>query len=387
MFPIEDLSGNIIAFGGRIMGDGEPKYLNSPESPVYTKGKNLYGLQKAKNSIRENDGVIIVEGYMDFLSLWGCGFTNVVAVLGTALTKDQVALIRRFTKNVFIVFDPDEAGKIAVERSMKLFLEEEMHAKVIILPEGYDPDDYVKKFGRDAFSNAITQAPSMIDYYIEKVLGGKATFEENMDSVRNSISFMRNISNPVQRNLFIKRVSEKLGVDQRQLKAEINKDLRESSYSKSGGFDTKKAVNVDAAELNLVYMMVEYPEKVAIAAEKKVLDYFIDPNLKKLGESIEKFFKDGEKDMSGLIADLPDDAVKDRLLKLMVSESPFDDVTIDRAFADTARSIKTKWYKNRHNVLKKELFDAQKTGDKELCGKLLIEKEQLLKEERGISNG
>jgi hypothetical protein len=124
-----------------------------------------------------------------------------------------------------------------------------------------------------------------------------------------------------------------------------------------------------------------------VATEKKVLDYFIDPNLKKLGESIEKFFKDGKEDMSGLIADLPDDVVKDRLLKLMVSESPFDDVTIDRAFADTARNIKTKWYKNRHNALKKELFDAQKTGDKELCGKLLIEKEQLLKEERGISNG
>ncbi|MEA1970260.1 MAG: DNA primase, partial [Thermodesulfobacteriota bacterium] len=127
IFPIEDLSGRVVAFGGRALGDDMPKYLNSPESPVYTKGRVLYGMYRTKDSIRNKDYVIIVEGYVDLLSLRDAGVSNVVATLGTALTREQVELIRRFTRNVAVIFDPDEAGRHAVERSLKLFLEENMH--------------------------------------------------------------------------------------------------------------------------------------------------------------------------------------------------------------------------------------------------------------------
>jgi DNA primase len=143
MFPIEDINGKVIAFGGRIIGEGEPKYLNSPESSAYVKGRNLYGLARAKNAIRRDDYLIIVEGYFDLLALWNNGIPNVAATLGTALTREHVDLIKRYTGAVAVTFDTDAGGKAALERSMSLFLEKGLRAKAVVLPDGKDPDEFV----------------------------------------------------------------------------------------------------------------------------------------------------------------------------------------------------------------------------------------------------
>ena len=145
MFPIEDINGNVIAFGGRIIGEGEPKYLNSPESAVYVKGRHLYGLARAKSAIRKDETLIIVEGYFDLLALWNAGISNVVATLGTALTREQVDLIRRYTASVAVTFDTDAGGKAALERSMSLFLERGLKARAVVLPDGKDPDEFVSR--------------------------------------------------------------------------------------------------------------------------------------------------------------------------------------------------------------------------------------------------
>ncbi|HLE18777.1 MAG TPA: DNA primase, partial [Syntrophales bacterium] len=194
IFPIEDESGRVIAFGGRVIGDGEPKYLNSPETPVFSKGKNLYGLNRGKESIRKNGYAILVEGYFDLIALWNVGITNVVATLGTALTKEQVELIRRYTGRIVVLFDPDEAGKKALERSLQLFLAGGLQTKVVVLPERYDPDDFVRKFGRKSLEEIISNAPSMVDYYIENIVGARATLEEKRDAVREALSFVSGLS-------------------------------------------------------------------------------------------------------------------------------------------------------------------------------------------------
>ncbi|HOW57138.1 MAG TPA: DNA primase, partial [Smithellaceae bacterium] len=139
IFPIENIFGEVIAFGGRILAKGEPKYLNSPESPVYIKGKNLYGLVKAKEEIRKKGCALIVEGYFDLISLWNAGIGNVVATLGTALTRDHLDLLRRYTVDVVALFDPDEAGRKALDRSLDLFLAADMRARALILPGEDDP--------------------------------------------------------------------------------------------------------------------------------------------------------------------------------------------------------------------------------------------------------
>ncbi len=157
IFPIENIFGEIVAFGGRVMETGEPKYLNSPESPVYIKGKNLYGLNKTKEEIRKKGFALIVEGYFDLISLWNAGIGNVVATLGTALTREHLELLRRYTVEVVALFDPDEAGRKALDRSLELFLSMRMRARALILPGGCDPDDYVKKHGKNKLGELIAK--------------------------------------------------------------------------------------------------------------------------------------------------------------------------------------------------------------------------------------
>ena len=380
IFPIEDLSGRVVAFGGRALGDDIPKYLNSPESPVYTKGRVLYGMYRTKDSIRNKDYVIIVEGYVDLLSLRDAGVENVVATLGTALTREQVELIRRFTRNVVVIFDPDEAGRHAVERSLKLFLEESMHARVVVLPEGYDPDDYVKKFGPEALEDIIAHSPMIVDYYIEKIMGSRDTLEDNLDAIRDSISFISTISDLVEQNLFIKRVSEKLGIDQKLLKDKVRKASVNYKTAAKAASPEKRTEKVDMVELNLIYMMMEYPEKLPVVTREGILDCFASETLKKLGQTI----TGGAGDTISLVGDLGDGPVKERLLKLIM-ERPFSNEEVaSRVFDDNIKQIRNKWYKGRHNMLKRELIRARDTDDRELSDSLLRERDKLLKEERGL---
>ena len=385
IFPIVDLNGNVIAFGGRVLGEGEPKYLNSPESPVYSKGKTLYGLYQTKDDIRKRDFAIIVEGYFDLLSLWGSGIRNVIATLGTALTKNQIELVRRFTRNIVILFDPDEGGRSAVERSLQLFLEEKIHAKVVVLPDGNDPADFVMKYGKEALEDSIANATSMVDYYIERIIGGRGTLEENIDSIGGSISFIANIADPIERNLFIKRVSEKLGVDQGLLKTEVARALKKSGrVSKAKDPRRSDTTSVDVVELSLIYLMCEYPEKIPRVIDEKTIDYFVSSELRALGQAlIGSFEKDSGRGISDLVNNMDHGIVKEKLMKMMVEEQPFDEGVIDRVFDDTLKKIRVTWYKNRHKIIKRELARAQEMGDKDLSARLLMEKGKLLKEEKG----
>ena len=176
-----------------------------------------------REAIREKGFAILVEGYFDLIALWNAGIPNVVATLGTALTRAQVDLIRRYTTHVAAVFDPDEAGRKALARSLELFLAGNIHARAVILPDGYDPDDFVRTNGREKMDEMVAQALPMADYYIEQILGGRGTLEEDRDKLREAVSFICRIEDAIERNLFIKKVAEKLNVDQDVLKTEVRR--------------------------------------------------------------------------------------------------------------------------------------------------------------------
>ena len=205
-----------------VLDKGEPKYLNSPESPVYIKGKNLYGLQKAKEEIRKRGFAMIVEGYFDLISLWNAGIRNVVATLGTALTREHLELLRRYTMDVVALFDPDEAGRKALDRSSGAIFRDEYACAGFNFPEGYDPDDYIKKYGKEKLDELIAVAPAISDYYIENILGDGKTFEEKREMVKTAMEFMDKIGDKIEKNLFIKRIAERLGIDQELLKRETH---------------------------------------------------------------------------------------------------------------------------------------------------------------------
>jgi len=386
IFPIEDVGGNVVAFGGRILGDGEPKYLNTSESPVYIKGKNLYGLNRTKEDIRKKGYVILVEGYFDLITLWDAGIRNVIATLGTALTRDHVDLIRRYAGQVIAVFDPDVAGKKALARSIELFLSGNVRAKAVVLPDGYDPDKYVRTYGREAFIAIIDRAQSMVDYYIENFIGKVATVEEKRDAQREATSFIVSIDGINERELFIKRVSEKLGLNQELLMKEVNQALKVAS-GKTADTSRERDVEIDIVELSLIHIMLEYPRKIPEICQGNILDCFMSTNLKSLAEKLkESFEKEGQAsfDTSLFIHNINNEIIRQKLLKKMIDENPYDEGIIDRVIVDAMKQVKRKWYKEKSGILKTEIRKAEESGNDELLKKLSEEKERLLREEKTL---
>jgi DNA primase len=384
IFPIENIFGEIVAFGGRVMEKGEPKYLNSPESPVYIKGKNLYGLNKTKEEIRKKGFALIVEGYFDLISLWNAGIGNVVATLGTALTREHLELLRRYTIEVVALFDPDEAGRKALDRSLELFLSMRMRARALILPEGCDPDDYIKKHGKDKLNELIAHAPAISDYYIDNVLGGGKTFEDKRDMIKTAMEFINKIGDEIEKNLFIKRIAEKLGINQELLKKELHKKEVQIK-PKTAGEKQNIKVQINPLEINLIRLLLEYPQKTVQVESERILDCFLQPELKALGEKIVEAYKLlGFIDISVILSADEDSPLREKIFKLMMAAPPTDDAILEKNFTDNIRRIKEKWYKDQHRQLKFKLAQAQESGNEELSNKLLYEKENILTKEREL---
>nr|NIX15029.1 DNA primase [Candidatus Dadabacteria bacterium] len=169
IFPIFDLNNKVAGFGGRTLFDDDPKYLNSPESPLYNKSSILYGLNETRNDIRKENKVIIVEGYIDLLSLFQNDIKNVVATLGTSLTSNHAKLLKRFCENMVIIYDGDKSGVSASLRALDVFLKHGITPSVVVLPENEDPSSLVEKIGKDKFINLIENSKSLIDFYFEKI--------------------------------------------------------------------------------------------------------------------------------------------------------------------------------------------------------------------------
>jgi DNA primase len=213
IFPIYSTSGRVIAFGGRIIVDDEeqPKYLNSPESKIYTKGKTLFGLFQTKDEIRKAQSAILVEGYMDFLSLYQSGIRNVVASAGTALTMDQIFILSRTAPNLYLVFDGDEAGQKAAVRAIDLLLQTDVNFKIVALPENEDPDSFIKNYGADKFKKFIEEGKNYIDY-IYALAEKHNALNDNQSKLKviNSvIEFTARVKDPIRRELLAGEVASK----------------------------------------------------------------------------------------------------------------------------------------------------------------------------------
>jgi DNA primase len=385
IFPIQDIAGEFIAFGGRASGDEKPKYLNSPESPVYTKGRNLYGLNRAKDEIRKKGYVILVEGYFDVLSLWNAGIRNVVAALGTALTREHLDLLRRFTTDIVAIFDPDEGGRSALERSLVLFLEEKFQARVVILPENLDPDDYIKKHGAESMEQMIKNSQSVIDYYIENVIGANHGFEADVEAIRKAIPLVGKIGDLVQRNLFVKRISEKLNIEQALLKTEVQRSLqgrmkRPSLKATESPEKENHQEALDAVELTLIRLLVHFPENFSEYVEAGVFDFFLNPELKLAGQQLAKALKAREaNDFLSLIKGVENQTLRKKMIGWSIDESPFEGVDAARLLEDTVKKIKMKWSRARYKDLKFKLHKAEARGDSDLVSRLTAELDQINK--------
>ncbi|MFN2565025.1 MAG: DNA primase [Gemmatimonadaceae bacterium] len=237
MFPIYDAQGRAVGFGGRVLGQGEPKYLNSPESPVFAKGRMLYGLNWAKNTIRRDDRVLVVEGYFDVLRCVAAGVEAVVAPLGTALTEDQAALITRYTRNVYLLYDSDEAGLRATFRAGDALLAKGASVQVVTLPEGEDPDTYVTKHGGPGLE---AQLGSSVDVFDRKVQilerrGYFADLRRKRKALDRLLPTIRATADPITQDLYLGRAADAAGVSRELLVREVAGDeLGRTPHTRAG---------------------------------------------------------------------------------------------------------------------------------------------------------
>src|SRR5579872_3360454 len=257
MFPIANDAGKIIAFGGRAMGDDMPKYLNSPESPVYSKSNVLYHLDRAKEALRRNDFAILVEGYMDAIAVARAGIANVVASCGTSLAEPQIKLLGRFTHRVVVNYDPDTAGQAATERSLALLLEKEFDVRVLALPGNADPDKFLKEQGAAAYGKLLAQAPPYLDYLIGRARRmDRSTAEGKLAALNFLMPYLQRLPNKLLRSEWASRIASELRVDEPVLR----EALRRAAIERRSEVKLKPellAPAVKPAERRLIQMLVE----------------------------------------------------------------------------------------------------------------------------------
>lgn len=219
MFPIVDLRKRVVGFGGRTLGDGTPKYLNSPDTPLFKKGQTLFAFDQAREAIARTKTVIVVEGYFDAIALHQAGITHTVATLGTALTAEHIQALRRFATNVVLLFDPDAAGVRAALRGLDLFVNSGLGVKVVTLPDGDDPDTYVRKAGAEAFARLEAAAPSLLDYALEHSVkeAESGSLEGRIRSVDEILRILQKSEHPIEREERLRVVAERLGINQQRL--------------------------------------------------------------------------------------------------------------------------------------------------------------------------
>lgn len=263
MFPILSVNEEVIGFGGRILGDGQPKYLNSPESPVFHKGQTLYGLHAAAKYIRAEDEVIVVEGYMDMLALYGRGVCNVVATLGTALTNEHARLLGRYTKNVIALFDSDNAGLQASERSLPILLAEGLFPKGTVLPQGKDPDEAIQAMGVDQFKSHLAKSRDLFLLFLEREMEGfRGLPTEKVQIVEKLGRVLLHTKDNNLRGLYTTALRDHLNVEEKWLRSALAEAARKSDRGAERiGTAEESAVPVEQKRPSAPKIVLKKPHK------------------------------------------------------------------------------------------------------------------------------
>lgn len=277
MFPIIDVSGNVIAFGGRVMDDSKPKYKNSSDTPVFKKSRNLFALNFARHHCAES--LILCEGYMDVIAMHAAGFENAVATLGTAITSEQARMMSRYTKKVIISYDADEAGQKAAMRAVKMLTEVGLDVTILRVPGAKDPDEYIKKFGADKFRQVLSQSKSKFDYNLDIILSRYDINlpQDKIKALQESEKLISETYSSAERDIYIQNISKLFGVDKNSVKDDVERMISKANaarrkeesnkvkqdaigYSDRVNPDFIKAPAVAKNEEALLGLLLMYPE-------------------------------------------------------------------------------------------------------------------------------
>ena len=377
MFPIQDVRERVIAFGGRVLDDSKPKYINSPENIVYSKGRNLFGLNVAKK--HDTRKIIIVEGYMDAISLYQRGITNVVASLGTAMTEAQGRLLRRYSEQVILGYDADGAGQAAILRGMEILQNLGCDIRVLQIEGAKDPDEYVLKYGPERFQKCVDNAISLVEFKV-KVLLKELNIENTNDKIKflNEIAkILAKVTNQMEREIYVDKIAKEYKISKEAIYAEVNKLMYKDNQ---GSKKLEKRVvtmvpkeekenSVSEAVLKrenlVIYLLInEYSKCYEKIKNLITLNYIQDDTNKQILKKMYEEFEKGNSNTSQLLDWFQDEKVISHITEIMAGD--FEITDVNKAIDDLISIYEKEKLISRRNEILKKLESVSEAGSEEV---------------------
>ena len=389
VFPITEPSGKVVGFGGRVMGDGTPKYLNSPETPLFHKGAQVYGLRQARDGIRSNDGVVVVEGYLDVLSLSQFGVAHVVATLGTALTVDHLRLLGRYTRNVTALFDGDAAGRNAAARSFEVFQQAGLWGHAAFLPEGSDPDTFVRSQGKAALDQVLERAVPIVDFYLNWLRNRHGTDLGGKSRLANEVSRMlAKVTNPLDRELLARRSADLLGIREESLRRHAAGTEAAGSAGRHAGsrqqvVGERWSLGEDRAETALVTLMLRFPP-VAEKLRPEPMDKLVS---EKWREVIRRLLEGAGSSGGVAVGELTEGLspeLASEISELVLRGQEIDEKERDRMTADCLFFLQRRYLRRLEQELRRAIRVAEETRDDEVKKERMRQWQEVVQKERRL---
>lgn len=377
MFPIQDVRERVIAFGGRVLDDSKPKYINSPENIVYSKGRNLFGLNVAKK--HDTKKIVIVEGYMDAISLYQRGITNVVASLGTAMTEAQGRLLRRYSEQVILGYDADGAGQAAILRGMEILQNLGCDIRVLQIEGAKDPDEYVLKYGPERFQKCVDNAISLVEFKV-KVLLKELNIENTNDKIKflNEIAkILAKVTNQMEREIYVDKIAKEYKISKEAIYAEVNKLMYKDNQ---GSKKLEKRVvtmipkeekenSVSEAVLKrenlVIYLLInEYSKCYEKIKNLITLNYIQDDTNKQILKKMYEEFEKGNSNTSQLLDWFQDEKIISHITEIMAGD--FEITDVNKAIDDLISIYEKEKLISRRNEILKKLESVSEAGSEEV---------------------
>jgi DNA primase len=375
IFPIINIHDKVVGFGGRVLDNSLPKYLNSPESSIYNKSNSLYGLKVAKDFIRSEDKVIVVEGYFDLLSLNQYGIKNVTATLGTSLTAGHIRVLRRYTNNIVTVFDADEAGEKAAARSLDILLKHGTSPKIAVLPPGFDPDSFVRKAGGNRFKEIIAGSIPLIEFAINEVIKkhDASSMEGKVKIIEDVTPILAKIENKIERDIYIQRVSNRLDIKEDIIASQLRKTKKGGNALQEKGI---QFMDEDIVEKLLLKLMLLNNEVVHKIQEEAIIEEFVNKQYKEIGLLLlEEFNRQGRLDSGKIINCLEDENSKSLISQLSIEKESIEDV--GKILKDCINKIRMNKLDEEIKILDIKIKEAEEKKDEVLQREFLVSRQEL----------
>jgi DNA primase len=376
MFPIFDFQNRPVGFGARVLDNSLPKYLNSPETPIFNKSKSLYGINLAKNAIIKNRKILLMEGYTDVIMAHQCGIDWSIAILGTALTREHVRLLRRYCDEAILVFDADTAGQKSSERNLDIFIEEDFDVRVVLLPENYDPYDFLVKKGAKRFLEQVEKA---YDFFSFKIKLSESKWDTSSVSGKASaiddiLSTAIKIPNILKRELTIKRIAEEMSVEENDLRKHLKKDrpVRNQFYNKKSDTLNKPKSNADQTiERTILSIMISKNDLIKKVESDIGFDSFNNEKLRNIAIKMsEVYSRRGQVKLSDIFPMLDATELGRDLIDTISKQSTLEECTItgqakdsEKALNDCIRFIKKRKTREELKQTKKKMLVLDKSID------------------------